>query len=428
MANKKRTLSAQDVLPCHAYFQRAIQNQQFRNDLQEASRTQAIDEFLKINIDAIDEETITRLQTWIDAFVDATTWRLCYRALNQKKYLAKNKPKNLSISNEAYAALKQYARQQNMSLSEAIIQLLENHQEPTDQERTSTPAPIINPILSAPEFISSLNKSTPEKTSHAVSLFAEEELRLWDDEVDDALWGRAPHWPRKSDNYDFKRNEAYKKYRKYLSQLTVTKPDDALFTYFSHTLNEALTPENCHHVGAHLLAIQHEALKQNQFARRFNSELFAVSKGFYIANLTMDHYADELLLFLRLIFGCTTASITSGNRTPFVFAGPPNQVLMAYQTYQYLDAFLSKEVKRFEDACHKNTKRKNRRAKAQRHGRRLVSAMFHSILDDEEPFKLMEDDEYDQLSSHSFKRVHVYYDENEPLGGWRTPDKELFRW
>lgn len=145
--------------------------------------------------------------------------------------------------------------------------------------------------------------------------------------------------------------------------------------------------------------------------------------------MSFEHYADELLLFLGLLFGCTTASITSGNRQPYVFAGHPNQVQMAYKAYHYLDAFLSDEVKRFKDNCHKNTKRKNKKMKAQWHGGHLVGIMFHPILDDEETYKLLTDEEYDKLATHTHHKVHVYYDENEPIGGWWTPDKEKpFRW
>ncbi|CAM4448517.1 MAG: hypothetical protein LEGION0403_FIIPPAGN_02249 [Legionella sp.] len=410
MANKKRRLSAQDVVLCHAYFQRAIQNHQFRSDWHDSYRAHAIAEFFKLNVDTVNEEAIAQVQTWVDSFVDAPTWKRCYRTLNQKKYLDKNKPKTLSIRGDAYNALKEYAAQQDMSFSDALIQLVETHHESSVPSANPEPLPTIAPKVSS------------ERTSNVISLVDDEETEF------DTLWGRVPHWPRKPDNYQVKHNESYKKYRNHLKQLTVKNPDEALLTYFNQSLNYDLTQDNCHQVGAQLLSIQQAGLKQNKFSRHFNPELFAVSQRFFIANFSMEHYADELLLFLGLVFGCTTASITSGSRTPFVFTGPPNQVFMAYKAYQFLDAFLSQEVKRFEQSCHKNTKRKNRRTKAQWHGGHLVTAMFHSIVDDEETFKLMEDDQYDLLSSHSFKKVHVYYDENEPIGGWWTPEKDRFRW
>ncbi|CAM4376364.1 MAG: hypothetical protein LEGION0403_FIIPPAGN_02061 [Legionella sp.] len=433
MANKKRQVSAKELLLCHAYFQRAIQNHQFRADWQDAYRTHAIAEFFKLNIETVNEEAVAQLQTWIDAFVDAPTWKRCYRTLNQKKYLNKNKPKTLSIRGDAYDALKEYASQQNMSFSDAIIQLVETQNESSVPSANAEPVPTnaseVNPSSPALVFADRLNTASPERSSHGSSLVEGEELLSFDGETEfDMLWGGVPHWPRKPENYHFKHNESYKKYRNHLKQLTVKHPDETLLTFFNQTMNYSLTQNNCHQVGAQLLFIQREGLKHHLFSRQFNAECFAVSPSFFIANFSMEHYADELLLFLGLIFGCTTASITSGNRTPLVFAGAPNQVLMAYKAYQFLDAFLSKEVKWFEQSCHKNTKKTNRRTKAQWHGGHLVTEMFHSIVDDEETFKLMEDEQQDLLSHHVFKKVHVYYDENEPIGGWWTPDKDRFRW
>ena len=186
-------------------------------------------------------------------------------------------------------------------------------------------------------------------------------------------------------------------------------------------------PDNCHQIGPHLLSIRQELLNQKLFSQKFNPELFEISKGFNVGNLTMDDYEDELIFLLGYIFGCTTASITAGNRQPTVFAGHPNHVQLAYKTFHYLDAFLNDEVKSFAARCHKNTKRKNRATRAKWHGCHLVGVMLNTIIDDEEDYMLLPQSEYEQLSQYSFKKVHEYFDENEPLGGWWDPKKHPFR-
>jgi len=65
--------------------------------------------------------------------------------------------------------------------------------------------------------------------------------------------------------------------------------------------------------------------------------------------------------------------------------------------------------------------------KAKWHGCQLVGTMLNPILDDEELYKLLPEEEYEQLSSYTFNKVHVYYDENEPIGGWWDPKKHPFR-
>ncbi|KTD71777.1 hypothetical protein Lste_0062 [Legionella steelei] len=63
----------------------------------------------------------------------------------------------------------------------------------------------------------------------------------------------------------------------------------------------------------------------------------------------------------------------------------------------------------------------NRPTRAKWHGCRLVGTMLNSIIDDEEHYMLLPQSEYEQLSQYSFEKVHEYFDENEPLGGWWDP-------
>lgn len=277
---------------------------------------------------------------------------------------------------------------------------------------------------------------TPNK-SNVIPLFGEEliephdydeEEEEEDPEFDSFYFGEVPEWPRKPEGYDFRTNDSYKKYRKYIEGITIKKQDEELLNYFTKTINYYLTEDNCHKIGSQLLLIRNELVSQNLFSTEFNPDYFAISKGFNLPNLTMDDYADELLFLLGYIFGCNTRSITAGNRQPIVFAGHPNHVQIAYKTYHYLDAFLNDEVKRFADNCHKNTKRKNRTIKAKWHGYKLVGTMLNNIIDDDdEDYMLLPQPEYEKLSEYSYKKVHEYFDENEPLGGWWDPKKHPFR-
>ncbi|MCW8400747.1 hypothetical protein OQJ26_18355 [Legionella sp. PATHC038] len=439
MANKKRKVSLNDYASCYHYFERAIQNNRFmREETDSSVRIKAIHAFAELKSTAEDEETVRLFQLWLDEFVDAQTFSRCYRALNQKKYLMEKTMRTITISDETYNALKDLSYQKNASLSQVILDgctLLR------DKNKESI-RPLINTLNTAtliPANIptgsqKSLMTGVTSGNTNVISLFGDEQGESHDEdeggsEFDFFDFDEVREWPRKPEGYDFRANESYKKYRKHIERLTIKKPDEELLAYFTKTINYFLTEDNCQQIGSQLLSIQEVCLKQKLFSRQFNSNHFAISKGFSIPDLSFEHYADELLLFLGLLFGCTTASITSGNRQPYVFAGHPNQVQMAYKAYHYLDAFLSDEVKRFKDNCHKNTKRKNKKMKAQWHGGHLVGIMFHPILDDEETYKLLTDEEYDKLATHTHHKVHVYYDENEPIGGWWTPDKEKpFRW
>ncbi|HAU0908757.1 TPA: hypothetical protein JBH59_02915 [Legionella pneumophila] len=417
MANKKRRVSLDDYVSCYHYFERAIQNNRFMSEETNNSvRIKAIQAFSELKNTAHDEETVHLFQLWLDEFVDSQAFSRCYRALNQKKYLVEKTLRTITISDEAYNALKDLAHQKNISLSQAIVDgctLLrdKNNESIIPSINTNTLKPVNTNLISL--FGDALDESSDEKESGSeFDFFDFEEVR---------------EWPRKPEGYDFRSNESYKKYRKHIERLTIKKTDEKLLDTFNKTINYYLTEDNCHQIGPHLLSIRQELLNQKLLSKEFNPELFEISKGFNVGNLTMDDYADELLFLLGYIFGCTTASITAGNRQPTVFAGHPNHVQLAYKTFHYLDAFLNDEVKSFAARCHKNTKRKNRTLRAKWHGCHLVGVMLNSIVDDEEDYMLLPQSEYEQLSQYSFKKVHEYFDENEPLGGWWDPKKHPFR-
>lgn len=331
-------------------------------------KTQAITAFAELKSTAEDEEAVRLFQLWIDEFVDAQSFSRCYRALNQKKYLIEKTMRTITISDEAYNALKDLSYQNNVSLSQVILDGCTVLQ---DKNKESI-RPLINTLNTAaltPANIptgsqNSLTTGVTSGNTNVISLFGDERGESHDEEEGGTEFefdfDEVREWPRKPEGYDFRANESYKKYRKYIERLTIKKQDETLLAYFTKTINYFLTEDNCHQIGPQLLSIQKACLKQKLFSRQFNPNHFVISKGFNIPDLSFEHYADELLLFLGLIFGCMTASITTGNRQPYVFAGHPNQVQMAYKTYHYLNAFLSDEVKRFKDNCHKNTKRKTK--------------------------------------------------------------------
>ncbi|MBA2655445.1 MAG: hypothetical protein H0U70_00475, partial [Tatlockia sp.] len=56
-----------------------------------------------------------------------------------------------------------------------------------------------------------------------------------------------------------------------------------------------------------------------------------------------------------------------------------------------------------------------------------VSLMLNSISEEDE-HKLLSSEEEDKLSQYTDNRVGLYFDENEPLGGWYNEKNDLFRW
>lgn len=433
MANKKRKVSLDDYVSCYHYFERAIQNNRFMSEETNNSvRIKAIQAFAKLKSTAENEESVHLFQLWLDEFVDSQAFSRCYRALNQKKYLVEKTLRTITISDEAYNALKDLAHQKNISLSQVIVDSCTLLRDKKDESIR----PSINRNTLKPGNINrkptGLSIPVEQSNTNVISLFGNELHESSDEEESDSEFDlfdfeEVREWPRKPEGYDFRTNESYKKYRKHIDRLTIKKPDEKLLEPFNKTINYYLTEDNCHQIGPHLLLIRQELLNQKLFSQKFNPELFAISKGFNLGHLTMEDYADELIYLLGYIFGCTTASITAGNRQPTVFAGHPNHVQLAYKTFHYLDAFLNDEVKSFAARCHKNTKRKNRTIRAKWHGCHLVGMMLNSIIDDEEDYMLLPQTEYEQLSQYSFKKVHEYFDENEPLGGWWDPKKHPFR-
>lgn len=342
MPNKRRMVSLHDYAPCYQYFHRAIQNNRFMIDGEDSTlRAEAIQAFYKLEVNALDNASVHILQLWLDNFIDSTTWGRCYRSLNQKKYLVDNNHRTITISEEAHNALKNVVNEKNISLSQVIIDgcafIKNNCDNAAQSENKPLKSDTLVQLYDNPLQINSSSKIiTPinQKRNNVVSLFGDETHEILGEEsepeFDSFYFNEVPEWPRKPEGYDFRANESYKEYRKHIECLTIKKPDKELLNYFNKTIDYYLTEDNCHQIGSQLLTIREVLLEKKLLSREFNADLFALSKGFNAANLTIDDYGDELIYFLSLIFGCATGFITSGNRELLVFIGHPNHVQIAY--------------------------------------------------------------------------------------------------
>ncbi|MBA2655560.1 MAG: hypothetical protein H0U70_01075, partial [Tatlockia sp.] len=258
MVNQKRKVSQHDFLDCYAYFQRAIQNDRFMKDSLHDEigglRENAIRLFADISLE--EEGAIGELQRWIDAFIDSESWSRCYRALNQKKYLAKESHQTINLTKEAYRSLKAFATSKKLNFSEAIIALLAikelSANDPAQRlQKPGKPASLNDPV------------SSRAPSSNVIALFKADlpvsqpsEVLLSESEPDGFYFDEEVHWPRKPENYDFRQNESYKKYKQRIKALTIKKPDEDLLAYFNNTLNYYLKEDNCQAVGEQLLLIR----------------------------------------------------------------------------------------------------------------------------------------------------------------------------
>lgn len=431
MANKKRKVSTADFLDCYAYFQRAIQNNRFMKNTTKERRELAIAAFKSIDSDRSSANTVNVLQAWIDEFIDSTTWSRCYKTINQKNYLNKNKQHAIAIHHAAYIGLKKRSEQYQTSLSETIVQLLNKANgcfnalgEPTvaltlmDHEKTATN----NGLYLVPKReehdkeINALNCSSVDEDSDV-----KEDACSFD--YFDLLNPKIEQ-PCKPEGYDFRNNASYKQYRQRLNRLTIKKENQGLLEYFNRHLYGYLTEDNCFLVGQKLMTIRADLLNDELFSNQFESHCFGISKGTTLSRAYVEAYADELAQLLCDFFGCTMCTVTSGKREPFVFAGNKNHVEITFKAFRYFNAFLSDEWEQYVLRCHKNTKPKNRRKKAGYHVHQLLYRMFDALFLEDEFMKHYSETQENQLSAYVSKRIGLYFDENEPIGGWYNPPKK----
>lgn len=402
-------------------------------------RDLAIHAFSKINVELLDAESLNLFQSWIDEYVDAPTWSRCYRALNQKHYLNNNKQHAITITHEAYVGLKNRAKQYEMSLSEAIMQLLNKEDKVSKSiDELKDPVKLEFPQEKSKNnvlyLVPKLKENKEEEGSLNVSVSNDLNFKEEEDALDffDLFHTRVEQ-PHKPKGYDFRQNETYKNYRQRINRVTIKKQDEGLLEYFNKHCHGYLTEDNCTTVGKQLITMRASLLDDKHFSNEFKPECFAISKGITVSNAYTESYADELAILLCDFLGCTTRAVTSGKREPFVFAGNKNHVQIAFKAFHFFNAFLSDELEQYSLRCHKNTKPKNRRRKAESHASRLLYRMFDSLFIEDEFLKNYSEDEEKKLSEYCFKNIGLYFDENEPIGGWYKPQKkkrneDIFLW
>jgi len=389
MANQKRKVSPSDFLQCYDYFKRALQDNRCLQNSDLTIHTQASQEFSDILRDNTDV-SLDALQTWIDAYIDSTTWSRCYKSINQKKYLAKKPHQTIGLDDQAFQMLRNYSSGWDMSYSQAIIDLI-----------TKSGIPV-NYIIAAPTKDTQEDKQNSIENislkSNVVALFKEDiDAEVFDTELDseeaEEDWEPFNHFdreqPRKPDNYDFRKNNSYKKYRDRIKKLTIKDMDEALLDRFDKrfTINYYLRPDTAPRIGEDILLLRSQLLEEGYFSSQFLPDELAISQGFTLPQSLLNAYADDLMYNIGEIFGCCCIDITAGNRKPSVFIGNKNHVQIANKMFHYLNAFLSEEMDDFLKKCHKNTKKKNRSLKAGWHCGDLMSTMFNAIYEEEDNFQ-----------------------------------------
>lgn len=423
MANKKRKVSLDDFLMCHGYFFRAIREPGFMNQEGEgALRNQVIEQFSEIPTHEVNENSIHALQLWIDRFIDAKTWGRCYRALNQKKYLSKSNLMTLQINKDTYQSLKSFATENKLNYSQAIAELLMVANEPIISNHSSMEAVKQDVVIK--NFSGTSNVVALFKPDRP--LFSED---VDEDDIEDEEFDILDHWfmdgrvsqqPRKPEGYDFKKNDSYKNYRKRINSLTLKEAHPEITTLIENVFSSSptLTEDNARGMGAYLIKLKNLLIERQYLSTIFQPDNFVISKGILLPEYQMTGYADDLMYFISLIFGCQCSEITSGNREPSVFTGNKYHVMVTYQVFHHLNDFLIAKTESFLNKCHKNTKKKNRYLKAGDHGDYLMYEILHDVFDEDEIYRLYSNEEETLLSTYAYNHVSRYYDENMPIGGW----------
>lgn len=213
MSNQKRKVSLDDYILCYQYFHRAIQNNRFMKGAQyEEGRNKAILAFYEIQADSPTDEAMHDFQLWLDDFVDVATWGRCYRALNQKKHLITNNKRTITVSDEAYSALKNSADQKNVSLSQALIELCAGSQSGVDNSSSNRLLNLIdlkplNTALLKTNLFHHVPTPVAEKDSNVISLFGEEVVESSDEDLESDLefsfFDDVREWPRKPQGWFF---------------------------------------------------------------------------------------------------------------------------------------------------------------------------------------------------------------------------------
>ncbi len=123
MAMLKKQISSDHLWIVINYFYRAVKDNRLEG-LQEVEKVKA-SQALKKLMEEKDKKILTSsLHAWIEKYVSQTNWRKCFGTLRQLKYRSQRQAKMLTVDGKAYHRLKRYAKKENLSLSQAIEELL----------------------------------------------------------------------------------------------------------------------------------------------------------------------------------------------------------------------------------------------------------------------------------------------------------------
>jgi macrodomain Ter protein organizer (MatP/YcbG family) len=116
MAPKHYRISDNDLLPAHRWLDRKLRTTpSFPNEEQAQARSA----YYAVR-------TPDELQSWCERYLDQKQWTQMRNAIRASHQRARRpKRKGINISPEAYQALVDYAKAENVTLSEAIVRLVQ---------------------------------------------------------------------------------------------------------------------------------------------------------------------------------------------------------------------------------------------------------------------------------------------------------------
>ena len=409
MANHKRKVRLDDYEEVYAYLRRAISAKRVVNGNKEA-----VDAFEQIKSIVNSDEDLCPLNDWIAHYLDYNTWSKCYRAVNQKFHRQSHETKSIMLSKKAYDGLRYYGRLHECTLSESVIALLE-HYDPAyiknaDPEYVDEDRPLIHPAADC-SFISQIGGK--RFVTSMVGPMA----------IDVQPLDKDPRskQPAKPKGYDIAHTTAYKKYSAHIKQFKMTKVDPKLQEQYRHVMgdNYVIDPDNMQELADKLKRLQSSLIKTGELSKRFDPEAIKFMRLAKLSERQMQAYGDELLWVICDLYGTDLAEITLGNATPMVLAGNYTNVQICSIVLTDLFVFFKSELDRAFDQCHKNTKRANKYRKAEAHCGWMVTDLSSSISGEDDEYDLYSDREQVKLEDEVRRQIHEFYDENEPIGGWR---------
>lgn len=119
MARPKKEVDQGNVTLISAYISRALNSNSKIEILKSGSKATAIEAFNKIAPDNVEA-----IQLWIDDWLTDGSRGRMWTSFRQKRYRSQHAVKMVSLSEEAFSLLSDYAKRFNVTLSQAIELLL----------------------------------------------------------------------------------------------------------------------------------------------------------------------------------------------------------------------------------------------------------------------------------------------------------------